>query len=69
MVGIDLRLLARFSDQRLGSVVQCLGAAPAEILDLEFEAAGRAEPLDRRRIEGKHQRIRDLQQLRHYGLA
>ena len=60
---IELRLLPRLCQQRLGRVVQRLGALPGQILDLEFEAAGGRDAGDRRRIEAERDRVRDRQQL------
>ena len=64
---IELRLLARLGDQRLRRVVERDAAAPGQILDLELEAAGRAEAGDRGRIEAQREGVGDLQQLRAHG--
>ena len=60
LLRVELRLLARLGDQRLSRVVELRAAAARQILDLEFEAAGRAEAGDRRRIEAQRKGFRDL---------
>ena len=62
--GVDLGLLAGLGDQRLRRVVEGGAAAAREILDLEFEAAGGAEPGDRGRIEAQRERLGNAEQLR-----
>ena len=43
LLRVELRLLARFGDQRLGGIVERDAAASGQVLDLELEAAGGAE--------------------------
>ena len=52
-------LLAAPRNWSITSIRRC-GAAFAAILDVELEAAGVAQPEDRRRGEGEHQRFLDV---------
>src|SRR6202040_707190 len=64
LLRIELRLLAGFSDQRLRRLIERRAAAAGEVLDLELEAASRAEAGDRWGIEAQRDGVRDMEQLR-----
>ncbi len=55
-------MLARLRDQRLGRLVERDAAPTGEILDLEFEAASRAEPGNGGRVETEGERVRNLKE-------
>jgi hypothetical protein len=57
------RALVRGADQRTHVLDQPLRAAVAAVLQIELEAAGVAQPEDRRRIEGQHQCFLDARRL------
>ena len=60
---VELGLFARRGDQRLRRVVERGAAGAGEILDLELEAAGRAETVDRRRVEAQREGVGNGEQL------
>src|SRR5262249_8241391 len=64
LLRVELGLLAGFGNHRLRGIVERVSAAAGQVLDLELEAAGRAEARDRWRIEAQRERARNLHQLR-----
>ena len=60
---VELGLLARGREQRLRRIVERRAAAARQILDLELEAAGRAEAVDRGRIEAQRKGVGNGEQL------
>src|ERR1700742_4364317 len=60
----QLRLLARFRDERLRDIVERDAAASAQVLELKLEAAGGAEAGNRRRVETQDDGFRQAKKLR-----